>query len=450
MKIRTKLILNYSILTTILLVLFSIVVLIFYANYRQKDFNTRLTNRAKSSVSMLLKINNVDTSMLRLIDNNIITAMGELKIVILDTNMAVVYSNVDMLEFQNKNNAKINLLAETFKVGKKKIEFFYTVDGQTYKILASAIDNQGMIELSNLFYILLWVLAISVLFIIGFGFYNAKWSLRPFKHLIHEVETHETQDLKKRLSSHGHDEISQLSDSFNKLLDRIEHTIENEKAFITNASHELRTPVTSVMGQIEVALNNERTNAEYKNILSSVYEDTSHMASLINGFLDLAQADIDFKKLEIKEVEIDELLFSIVDELKKRKPHYSISIEFAKNPEAENQLACLASERLLKIMFTNIIDNACKFSNNNKAKVKIDFNKDKILVSIIDYGIGIQKDELENIFKPLFRGSNVTNIPGYGIGLTIVKRIAELHNASLTIDSQFNIGTTVIIELRIH
>ena len=293
------------------------------------------------------------------------------------------------------------------------------------------------------------MLVLSILIIIGFGFYNAIWSLKPFKKIIKEVEEIEPSLIQKRVSVQGNDEISQLAKSFNTLLDRIEQAFETEKSFMSNASHELRTPVTSILGQVEVALNKTRSEKEYKAILQSVYEDTTKMATIINGFLDLAEASLAKNQIPMNTVRIDELLFSIVDEFKKKKTHYNVSVDFKSNPETDTQLECVANDRLLRLMFSNIIDNACKYSIDNKATVAIDFTSDVIIVSISDHGIGIPRDEWENIFKPLYRGSNSSGKQGHGIGLAIVKRIADLHGASLDVNSGLNIGTKFIVRLKI-
>ncbi len=314
---------------------------------------------------------------------------------------------------------------------------------------ASAIDNTGINELKSLLFIITWVLGISLLIILGFGFYNANWTLKPFKKIIREVEKIEPANIKKRVTELGDDEISQLAKAFNKLLDRIEQAFEAEKSFISNASHELRTPVTSVMGQIEVVLNKSRNVEEYRNILQSVYDDTLQMANIINGFLELSEVNLVYDQISMTPVRVDEILFSIIDDFKKRKSHYNITVEFITNPETDTQLLCMANFRLLCLMFSNLIDNACKYSIDKKARIAIDFTKDIIKVMITDMGIGIPKEEMINIFKPLYRGSNASAKPGHGIGLAIVKRIAELHKASVDLKSEVNLGTTITITFHI-
>jgi two-component system, OmpR family, sensor histidine kinase ArlS len=451
MKIRTKLILNYSLLSVILLLLFSIIVILLYIKYRQNNFEVRLHNRAASSANLVLNKIAIDSSMLSLIDRNIVTTMEDLQIVIYNEQNEIVYSNVSYA-----NRASINLkessnspISWVFGLGYTKITFTHIKQGRNYEIEASAYDSYGIKELKNLLYILASVIVLSIIIIVGFGFYSANWSLKPFKKIISEVEQINPAQIKKRISAHGNDEISQLAKSFNTLLDRIEQNFETEKSFISNASHELRTPVTSILGQIEVVLNKTRSEEEYKTILQSVYEDTSKMTAIINGFLDLAETDLDNNQIRKTKVRIDELLFSVIDEFNRKKPVYNVSVSFNSSPEISTQLECIANSRLLGLMFSNLIDNACKYSMDNKAKVTIDFNPQSVQVSIIDHGIGIPKEDLAYIFKPLFRGSNASGKAGHGIGLAIVKKIADFHNASIDVKSTVNIGTEIIVSMNV-
>jgi len=389
--------------------------------------------------------------MLSLIDRNIVTTMDDLQIVIYNEKNEVVYSNVPL---SNQNSIRVKKssnspIAWLFGSGYTKISFTHNKQGHNYEIVTSALDSYGLKELGNLLYIIAYVLVFSILIIAGFGFYNANWSLKPFKKIIKEVEQINPIHIKKRISVHGNDEVSQLAKSFNTLLDRIKQSFETEKSFISNASHELRTPVTSILGQIEVVLNKGRTELEYKTILQSVYEDTTKMATIINGFLDLAEADLEKSQILMSKVRIDELLFSVIDEFNKKKPHYNVSIDFKSNPEVQSQLECIANARLLGLMFSNLIDNACKYSIDNKARITIDFTPTSISVSILDNGIGIPKEDLQYLFKPLYRGSNTSGKPGHGLGLAIVKKIADFHNASVRVNSTENIGTEIIVILNI-
>lgn len=451
MKIRTKLIFNYSALSFLLLLVFSCIVVLFYVRYRQNDFRIRLQNRAITSVNMLFNEQSIDSTMLRQIDKNIITSMSNFTLAVYTPNGHLHYTNTtakNVPQLHKTKNINEGSFSKYVIWGERSIQYSFWHGNKKYDIVASAHDTKGVEELQNLIHILLWVLASSLVLIVGFGFYNAQWSLHPFRKLIAEVDSIEPSQLNRRLSTAGADEVSQLSHTFNILLDRIAQSVETEKAFIANASHELRTPVTSVLGQIEVALHKSRSADEYRAVLQSVYDDTAQMATIINGFLNLTEANQGYKHIDMSCVAIDDLLFSIIEDFEQRKPSYNVSFEFITNPETDKQIQSWGNERLLYLMFANIIDNACKYSNDQRAKLKVDCQKEKIQVQVCDYGIGIAAQDLEHIFKPLFRGSNITQQRGHGIGLAIVKRIADLHNATIEIQSQQNIGTTVSVTLK--
>lgn len=449
MKIRTKLILNYSVLSIILLLIFSVIVVLSYIRYRQHNFEIRLYNRAISSANLLLdNRNNIDSTRLKLIDREIVTAMDNLKITIYDPDRDVIYTNLSPSELSSNRIASETGNKSIMGIGYIRISFSHEINGRNCIIEASAFDNYGANELKSLIIIIIFVLILSFLLIISFGIYSAIWSLKPFKRIIKEVEEIDPGSLSKRVSVSGNDEISQLARTFNRNLDRIEQAFETEKSFVSNAAHELHTPVTSVMGQIEVALDKARSADEYKNTLRSVYEDTANMAMIIDGFLDLADANLANNQIPVATVRIDEIIFSVIDDFERRKPNYVVTLSFKSTPETDTQLECIGNLRLLKLMFRNIVDNACKYSTDSKATIDLDFSSDTIIVSIVDHGSGIDPGNMDDIFKPLYRGANSIGHPGHGIGLAIVKKIADLHHAVIEVKSDLNIGTKFTVILR--
>ena len=188
--------------------MFSIIVVFSYVKYRQYNFNIRLHNRAESSANLLLSENTIDSTMLRIIDRNIITAMDDLEITIYNQNNKILYSNLPATKLKVQNNLK-SILTEIFDLGYKKFSFIYVKHNQKYQIEASAFDSYGLGELKSLLYILAFVLGLSILIIASFGFYNAVWSLKPFKKIVIEVEGIDPAFVKKRVSINGNDEISQ-------------------------------------------------------------------------------------------------------------------------------------------------------------------------------------------------------------------------------------------------
>jgi signal transduction histidine kinase len=128
-------------------------------------------------------------------------------------------------------------------------------------------------------------------------------------------------------------------------------------------------------------------------------------------------------------------------------PGNSIKLDFRDLPHDELSLTLWGSETLLKVALSNILENACKFSDNKKVTLKLLTDAGQILLIITDEGVGIPSDELKNIFEPFYRGSNVRDMEGFGFGLPLAYRIIKLHSGEIRVSSQVGKGTIVKIKL---
>ena len=449
MKITTRYMLNFGFLVAGILLIYSVIIITFYFFYRHEDFYIRLKNKAINSATLLLNVKGISYPLLKIIDDKTVTNMNDVTVIILNTDKKIVYSNRDTLDikkllptFQKLNwerNEKI------FENKTLYISFQRTYNNRNYYVLASGIDLYGQAELEKLLIITLISFLIGLLIIIGTSYFNALQSVRPLKSIIKQIKKMNPGSLKDRLSITAHDEIAELSSTFNTMLNRVEKVVENERMFVSNVSHELRTPVTSIIGQLEVTLLRERSEQEYKTLVLSVLDDMNKLKTIINGFFALAESDVDNIQSFFTKLRMDELLFSSKDEILHHKKHLNIQIEFDNIPDDENELMVLGSEHLLKLLVNNLIDNACKFSDPPKVKIKIGFVDSTVSLQFIDHGIGIPNNVIGQVFEPLYRAPNVGGKSGHGIGLSIVKRIADIHGATIDIKSELNIGTTVTV-----
>jgi len=449
MKIKHRLTLNFSILVVGIILIFSFSIYIFYLKHRQEDFQVRLQNKAINTVT-LLNTQPFDKKLLKIIDYRSVTNMEDLMVIVLDSLKHLQYTNQELKEvvkaipiFQKLNWTRNSSLSYKRKLF---VSFPYHYQNQKYYLLVSAGDLFGEAELKQLL-VIFWIVFISSLvLVIVAGYLNATQSLKPIKDIISQVDEIEASNLSIMLTTKNNDEIAELAHTFNKMLERINKAFERERFFVSNASHELRTPVTSIKGQVEVALMKPRDEASYKKVLTSIIDDVENMTNIINGFLELAEANTDLKKISLQKIVIDEFLFTLKDEIRKRKQDYIINIEFLKVPDLESEITIMGNQGLLFIMMNNLVDNACKFSEDKKATIKIDFNDNYTILHVTDNGIGIPNEDLAYVFHPLYRAKNVQGKIGNGIGLSIVQRIAEIHNAQIKISSTLNIGTTFSIQ----
>lgn len=449
MKITTRYMLNFVLLVAGILLTFSVIIVMFYFSYRKEDFAIRLKNKAINTATLLFSIQGINTQMLRIIDDKTVIHMNDVTVIVLNNKGEVVYSNRNsdeiselLLNFSNLYREKDD---KRFEGDKLYISFHRTYNNQKYYILASAIDLFGQSELRKLVVINIIAFIISIFLIVLAGYYNARQSVKPIKAIIRQVDEMSPDNLSARLIINTKDEIAELSATFNEMLDRIERAFESERMFVSNVSHELRTPVTSIIGQIEVALLKQRTEEDYKLLALSLLDDVKNLKTIINGFLILAESGFDSNPYDYKKLRIDELLFSVKDEILKYHQQYQISIEFDKPPDDENEVIISGNERLLRMFLINLIDNSCKFSDPPKVHIKLAYRKPLIWIHFSDHGIGIPEDDIKYIYEPMFRAKNAIGRQGHGIGLSIVKKIAEIHNAKIEVKSELNIGTTISV-----
>jgi signal transduction histidine kinase len=246
------------------------------------------------------------------------------------------------------------------------------------------------------------------------------------------------------------DEISKLARTFNNMLERLETAFKMQKNFIANASHELRTPLTTITGQLEVALMNTRTIAEYEQIMHSVLEDIKNLNTASNRLLLLAQASSETSEVDFRPVRVDDVIWQGAAELRKRNPDYAISVSLDDAFKDEEQLIILGNEQLIKTALVNLMDNGCKYSENNQVRISIYPRGKQLILDFTDQGIGIEANDIPHIFEPFYRGKNTVSIRGHGIGLSLVERIIHLHRGQIQVFSLLEKGSTFEITFPVY
>ena len=211
------------------------------------------------------------------------------------------------------------------------------------------------------------------------------------------------------------------------------HTLElQRKAFVANVSHELRTPLTVMIVEADYFLSRKHNPEEYINHVSGLVNDLKKLNELLNSLLELAQINRE-NNIQLSEVRIDEIVFTSIQHMKIKYPDRKIITKIA-YPENGNELLISGNPGLLDIAFKNLLDNACKFSNDDVI-IELLIIGEFIKIIIMDSGIGIPSNELNNIYIPFKRASNVKFKSGFGIGLSLVAKIFTLHDAALKVFS---------------
>jgi signal transduction histidine kinase len=219
-----------------------------------------------------------------------------------------------------------------------------------------------------------------------------------------------------------------------------------QRRFISNASHELSTPLTSISSQLDVTLQKGRSIEEYKQVIQSVHEDVQQMQQLTKSLLEIAKTGTQ-GSIELSEVRIDEVLLKVTADVQKNSEAYKVILQFGDFPDDERAFLVFGNIDLLYSSLRNIADNGCKFSFDHHVMVNLLFENDNVIVQFKNYGDTITKEEAEHIFQPFYRSANASPIEGFGLGLPLAKRIINLHKGDITVHSSPETGTVFTIIL---
>ncbi|MEI7594999.1 MAG: HAMP domain-containing sensor histidine kinase [Bacteroidota bacterium] len=449
MNIRSKLVYQFSLIVTTILILFSLAIFYFSATYRQNDFKKRLKERALTTAKLLIGVETIDKELIKIIDNNTFSLYNE-HISIFKNKNQCIYQNFEnsALEVNSDILNEIQFKKEIFKAENRKetLGFVYYDKKDCYLIIISAFDEFGYGKLKNLQIVLLIGFLVSIAFTIFGGFIYAGRALSPISKVVRQVEKISASNLNSRVDAgNGKDELAKLSITFNEMLTRLETAFDLQKNFVSNASHELRTPFTMILGEIELTLMKDRQKEDYVSVLKTIQQDMKTLSKLSDDLFSLAQVSFDISNFKFVKIRLDELLLQSREDVLKRRISNSIKVNFIGVKDNEEISSIFGNEQLIKSAFINIISNACKFSNGNEVIIEMESTKRDIIIKFIDKGIGIPENELQNIYEPFYRAKNVKNISGYGLGLPLTKKIIDIHKGKISIESEEAIGSTFII-----
>lgn len=320
----------------------------------------------------------------------------------------------------------------------------------THLVVIAAKNEYTSQELQNLKSILLTAIAVAVLAALSIGWFFSKEVLKPVRQISRRVNDINTNNLHLRLdtSKKSKDEISQLADTFNNMLDRLETSFDTQRNFVSNASHELRTPLTAIIGEAELALNKPRNDAQYREALTVILKEAERLNHITSSLLSLAQTGFDGQKLEQSVIRVDELIASVQEAVNNINARNRLQIDYSLMPEDESMLKTTGNFQLLNLAISNIVLNACKYSNK-PVTLALTATKTHVLIIVKDEGIGIPEKELRFIFDPFFRASNSLSFKGYGIGLPLTRNILRMHHGDIAVSSVENKGTVVQVSLPI-
>lgn len=452
MKTRTRLAILFTLITATILLVFAAIIYYSTQESREREFYTLLKTEAITKANLFFNAK-VKPQTLQNIYRNNRQILNEVEVAIYDREFTLLYHDAVDIDLVKETQPMIDEIYKTGKIqfyqdGWQVIGLRYEFEGYDYIVTATAYDEYGYNKLNSLLRTSVLVFIISIIFIYIVGVFFSKKAFEPVSDMNEKAQTITATNLDMRLPSKDtKDELSELAQTFNQMLDRLEQSFDAQKHFVSNISHELRTPLAAIITELELSMDKERQIADYKTAIRNSLKDAKKIVRLSNSLLDMAKASYDPSEIAFKSIRIDEVLFDARQQVQQGNPGYKIDIHFKNEFENDHQISVNANAYLLEVAFVNLFENGCKFSGNHHSTVSIDFQPDSIELEFFDNGIGISEIDVKNIFRPFYRGDNQKFADGNGIGLSLTKKIIELHQGKITVHSKISEGTTFRVEL---
>ena len=292
-------------------------------------------------------------------------------------------------------------------------------------------------------------LPVAVLIVAGGGFLLARQGLRPVTAMRVQAERIEATSLHERLpvGTSVHDELGRLAVVFNALLERLDRAFDQQRRFMADASHELRTPVAVMRGEAEHALSGTRTTDDLHEALTIVREEAARMTRIVDDLFLLARADTGDQPVVPSELYLDDLAAQCARTVRTLATSKGIAVEC----EAEPDLQLQGDETLLRRLVLNLLDNAIKYTpNGGRITVRVWRDGSRFRLSVSDSGGGIPAESQARLFDRFYRDPEQrrdSGTTGAGLGLAIVRWVARAHGGDARLASSGPAGSTFEVEL---
>lgn len=461
--IKKRWVYNYIVLLASILLVFEGTFIVFIKNYYydniQKDLTTSV-NVSANFYNKLLKDKQDDLNSLgkQLVQDT--SFKNPVEIQLLDTSGNIIMSSsgfsidkkVNTIDYEKaskgdfstwngknkETNENIMSVSSPLKQNPNK-----TVGVLRYVISLEKVDSVVRLLIATSLIVIMLVLLAMLLLSLIFS----KSIISPLNEINEVAKKMANGQFSERIEKRYNDEIGELSDTLNYMAGEIVETTKLKNDFISSISHELRTPLTSIKGWGETILTgglDDKTETELG--LKIIIKETTRLAEMVEELLDFSRIESGRITLHLEPVDIESVLSDIVHMFRHRGKNEGVIIEYI-HPVFVPEI--IADQNRLRQVFINIIDNAIKFTESEKkVTVSIDSDDEFIIIKVNDEGIGISEEDLPRVKEKFFKGTSKKS--GSGIGLAVSNEIIKLHNGSFEIESEVDIGTTMIITLPIE
>ena len=428
MKIGSKIALFYTVITVGAIALIVLVFYLFTLRYINKVYDSYLSEKAYLTAQKYWEKDEVDESRYREIQQKYDDLLPQAYEILLNADSVTAVADTLAKYLDRHQQARLfKNEPVTFVYGRLRGAALYYPDNEgNFVVLVMASNHYGQDIQKHILMLAFLLLALSCGLVFLIGKVYANRILLPLQHLLKDLKRIRVNNLNVRLETFGNkDEWDELIRALNEMLDHLDTAFQAEKAFISNASHELNNPLTAIQGECEICLLKRRPAEEYEEALRRIADESRRISMLIKHLLFLSRHDEDILCRGTETVELAVLLQDLCRQYERVR--FDVT-----GIGAGSELR--ADSHLLRVAFRNIIDNACKYSQED-VEVRMVRMEDGVKVEVLDHGIGIPEDDIRYIFNSFYRAGNVREYHGQGIGLSLSMRILKVYGGRISIDS---------------
>ncbi|WP_244213878.1 sensor histidine kinase [Paenibacillus barcinonensis] len=283
----------------------------------------------------------------------------------------------------------------------------------------------------------------------------ARNTTKPIKVLLGATQSFSRQEF-RRVHLKRNDELGMLADGLDQMGQQLDNYIQYQKQFVSNVSHELKTPLAAIRGFSQYLYEGENENKELHKIYAHLLQESDRLTRLINELLLLSRFDKNSSgELEVEKTEITELVVQVASHMAAKAKEKNIQISIMEAEEQEkpvrgnrSEVCANVNSTLMSHAIANLVDNAIKYSDHHsQIVIETERTPSEVVIRVRDQGIGIAGDELERVQERFYRAKNANTANGSGLGLSICKEIVERFNGYIDVESQLGKGTTITIVL---
>jgi len=343
-----------------------------------------------------------------------------------------VGDSFQMIHFQGK---PIRLYYHLVRHGKHPI--FIIQCGTPAGELGDTIHRLGII--------ILFSIPGAVAASVAAGWFLAKRSFRPIDLMTREAQQITAAHLQTRLPrTNAGDEVDRLAQTLNEMMNRIESSTHAVQDFSSDISHELKTPLAIIRGEIDLALRRPRSVEALCETLKTIEGEVDELIRLVNDLMLLVKSDARQLQFEKKKVYLDEILSQILDRFRERAEQKKITL----HGEISSHIFVLGDALYLKRLFSNLVDNALKFTpSGGQVQLRLALENEQAVTYVEDNGPGIEPEFQQKVFSRFYRTDQSRSLEGVGLGLNIAKTICDTHGGTLQLSSQLGKGTVIRVSL---